>query len=124
MASRIRKLTRKAWRSAASTNANARAAQEGRAMPSEECFVYITLPGQTDPVTAGRYQLNTGRQGTAVGQFVYGRSYLSRSDRGEFHPVELKLHVPVFHTTKLRGNFGALRDSSPDSWGLKLIATA
>jgi hypothetical protein len=45
-------------------------------MPSEQCFVYITLPGQTEPVTAGRYQLDTGRQGTAVGQFVYGRSYI------------------------------------------------
>jgi serine/threonine-protein kinase HipA len=90
-------------------------------MPSEECFVYITLPGQTDPVTAGRYQLDTGRQGMAVGQFVYGRSYLSRNDRVEFDPVELKLQVPVFRTTKLRGNFGALRDSSPDSWGRKLI---
>jgi serine/threonine-protein kinase HipA len=90
-------------------------------MPSEECFVYITLPGQTEPVTAGRYQLDTSRQGTAVGQFVYGRSYLSRNDRVEFDPVELKLQVPVFRTTKLRGNFGALRDSSPDSWGRKLI---
>jgi serine/threonine-protein kinase HipA len=90
-------------------------------MPSEECFVYITLPGQTDPVTAGRYQLDTGRQGMAVGQFVYGRSYLSRNDRVEFDPVELKLQVPVFRATKLRGNFGALRDSSPDSWGRKLI---
>jgi serine/threonine-protein kinase HipA len=90
-------------------------------MPSEECFVYITLPGQTEPVTAGRYQLDTNRQGTAVGQFVYGRSYLSRNDRVEFDPVELKLQVPVFRTTRLRGNFGALRDSSPDSWGRKLI---
>jgi serine/threonine-protein kinase HipA len=90
-------------------------------MPSEDCFVYITLPGQTEPVTAGRYQLETGRQGAAVGQFVYGRSYLSRNDRVEFDPVELKLRVPPFRTTKLRGNFGALRDSSPDAWGRKLI---
>lgn len=90
-------------------------------MPSEECFVYITLPGQTEPVTAGKYQLDTNRQGTAVGQFVYGRSYLSRNDRVEFDPVELKIQVPAFRTTKLRGNFGALRDSSPDAWGRKLI---
>lgn len=90
-------------------------------MPSEECFVYITLPGQVEPVTAGRYQLDTSRQGMPVGQFVYGKSYLSRNDRVEFDPVELKLQVPVFRTTKLRGNFGALRDSSPDSWGRKLI---
>jgi serine/threonine-protein kinase HipA len=92
-------------------------------MPSEECFVYITLPGQTEPVTAGRYQLDITRQGVAVGQFVYGRSYLERKDRVEFDPVELKLQVPPFRTTKLRGNFGALRDSSPDTWGRKLIET-
>jgi serine/threonine-protein kinase HipA len=90
-------------------------------MPSEECFVYITLPGQIELVTAGKYQLDTDRQGTAVGQFVYGKSYLSRDDRVEFDPVELKLQVPSFRTTKLRGNFGALRDSSPDAWGRKLI---
>lgn len=90
-------------------------------MPSEECFVYITLPGQTEPVTAGKYQLDTDRQGRAVGQFVYGKSYLSRDDRVEFDPVELKLQVPSYRTTKLRGNFGALRDSSPDAWGRKLI---
>jgi len=92
-------------------------------MPSEECYVYITLPGQTEPVTAGRYQLETTRQGATVGQFVYGRSYLARDDRVEFDPVELKLQEGVFRTTKLRGNFGALRDSSPDAWGRKLIET-
>jgi serine/threonine-protein kinase HipA len=90
-------------------------------MPSNQCFVYITLPGQTEPITAGRYQLDVNRQGIAVGQFVYGKSYLSRNDKVEFDPVELKLQVPVFRTTKLRGNFGALRDSSPDAWGRRLI---
>jgi len=90
-------------------------------MPSEECFVYITLPGQTQPVTAGRYQLDTDRSGAPVGQFVYGQSYLARSDKVEFDPVELKLREPIYRTTKLRGNFGALRDSSPDMWGRKLI---
>lgn len=90
-------------------------------MPSNQCFVYITLPGQTEATTAGRYQLDINRQGVAVGQFVYGKSYLSRDDKVEFDPVELKLQVPVFRTTKLRGNFGALRDSSPDAWGRKLI---
>ncbi len=90
-------------------------------MPSEECFVYITLPGETEPVTAGKYRLEINRQGSAVGHFVYGQSYLSRNDRVEFDPVELKLRVPAYRTAKLRGNFGALRDSSPDAWGRKLI---
>lgn len=90
-------------------------------MPSEQCFVYVTLPGQTEPVTAGRYQLDINRDGVAIGQFVYGRSYLARADKVEFDPVELKLRVPAYRTTKLRGNFGALRDSSPDAWGRRLI---
>jgi serine/threonine-protein kinase HipA len=90
-------------------------------MPSEQCFVYVTLPGQTEPVTAGRYQLDVNRDGVAIGQFVYGRSYLERADKVEFDPVELKLRVPAYRTTKLRGNFGALRDSSPDAWGRRLI---
>lgn len=90
-------------------------------MPSNECFVYITLPGQTEPVTAGKYRLDTDRGNTSVGNFVYGESYLNRSDKVEFDPVELRLRVPPYRTTKLRGNFGALRDSSPDAWGRKLI---
>src|ERR1700680_570794 len=117
----IRRPTRKGLPSAVWTSASAHAPEEDPAMPSEDCFVYITLPGQAEPVTAGRYPLDTGRPGSAAGQFVYGKSYLSRNDRVEFDPVELKLQVPVFRTTKLRGNFGALRDSSPDSWGRKLI---
>jgi hypothetical protein len=27
-----------------------------------ECFVYITLPGQTEPVTAGRFALSADRR--------------------------------------------------------------
>ena len=52
-------------------------------MPSEECFVYVTLPGQTEMVTAGRYRLDADQR-VADGQFVYGRSYLERKDRVEF----------------------------------------
>lgn len=52
---------------------------------------------------------------------VYGRSYLERKYRVAFDPVELTLQGPPFRTTKLRGNFGALRDSSPDAWGRKFI---
>jgi serine/threonine-protein kinase HipA len=81
----------------------------------------VTLPGHTEPVTAGRYHLEINRQGVPIGHFVYGRSYLERLDRVEFDPVELVLRIPAFRTTKLRGNFGALRDSSPDAWGRRLI---
>ncbi|CAK0775175.1 hypothetical protein CCP3SC15_500019 [Gammaproteobacteria bacterium] len=43
-----------------------------------ECFVYITLPGQTEAITAGKYRLTMDRHGAPVGQFIYGKSYLAR----------------------------------------------
>lgn len=86
-----------------------------------ECYVYITLPEQTDPVTAGRFRLTTNRQGVAMGQFVYGRQYLARVDAVPIDPVELKLTSHVYETVRLGGMFGALRDSSPDYWGRKVI---
>jgi len=86
-----------------------------------ECFVYITLPGQTEAVTAGRFVLTESRDGTPLGKFVYGKSYLARDDAVEIDPVELKLSNETYETTRLRGLFGALRDAGPDSWGQRLI---
>src|SRR5215470_18096724 len=85
------------------------------------CFVYITLPGQTQAVTAGRFELSTDRSGTPRGRFVYGRSYLGLSDAVEFDPVQLKLADRQYETTLLRGVFGALRDAGPDYWGRLVI---
>ncbi len=56
-----------------------------------ECFVYITLPGETEFVTAGKFELTTNRQGNPTGKFVYGRSYLERDDAVPIDPVSLKL---------------------------------
>jgi serine/threonine-protein kinase HipA len=86
-----------------------------------ECYVYITLPGRTEAVTAGRFSLTTDRRGTPLGRFVYGRSYLARPDRVAIDPVELKLARRVFETTALGGVFGALRDAGPDYWGRRVI---
>lgn len=89
--------------------------------PTTECFVYITLPGQTEPVTAGRFSLTMTRRGVPVGQFVYGRSFLERPDAVPFDPIELKLSQRTYETTALKGVFGALRDASPDYWGRHVI---
>lgn len=86
-----------------------------------ECFVYITLPGQTEPVTAGRFELTKNRLGVAIGRFVYGRSYLKRPDAVELDPVELRLAPRTYETTTMNGVFGALRDASPDYWGRRVI---
>ena len=86
-----------------------------------ECFVYITLPRQTAPVTAGRFQLQPNRRGVPEGRFVYGRSYLARQDAVPLDPMELKLADRTYSTNALNGVFGALRDASPDYWGRRVI---
>lgn len=86
-----------------------------------ECYVYITLPGQTMPVTAGRFTLTTNRQGITLGRFVYGKSYLARPDAVPLDPVELKLVSQTYETVALNGVFGALRDAGPDYWGRRVI---
>lgn len=88
---------------------------------AKECYVYLTLPGQTEPVTAGRYTLTTNRRGDVQGLFVYGRSYLERPDAVPLDPVELKLSPRRYTTSAMGGVFGALRDASPDYWGRRVI---
>lgn len=88
---------------------------------SSECYVYITLPGQVSPITAGRLTIAPNRQGIPTGKFVYGKSYLSRADAVPFDPIELKLRDTVFETTSLNGVFGSLRDAGPDYWGRRII---
>jgi len=88
---------------------------------AQECFVYVTPPGETDFVTAGRFVLATNRGGVPTGRFVYGNSYLARENAVAIDPVELKLGTSTYSTTALKGVFGALRDAGPDYWGRRVI---
>lgn len=88
---------------------------------NNECFVHITLPGETSPVTAGRFVLTVDHRGTPLGRFTFGQSYLKRADAVDIDPVELRLGRGTFETTNLKGVFGALRDAGPDFWGRRLI---
>ena len=88
---------------------------------ASECYVYITLPEETEFVTAGKFELTTDRRGNPSGKFVYGRSYLARDNAVPIDPIELKLSTKTYETNLLKGVFGALRDASPDSWGRRVI---
>jgi serine/threonine-protein kinase HipA len=91
-------------------------------MTSErECYVYIVPPGATEFVTAGRFQVSETRDGLPLGQFVYGRRYLARNDAVELDPVELRLAGRTYETARMKGFFGAIRDSMPDYWGRRVI---
>jgi serine/threonine-protein kinase HipA len=65
--------------------------------------------------------LTKDRNGNALGQFVYGKSYLARNDAVEIDPIELKLSDSTYETGRLNGVFGALRDAGPDYWGRRII---
>ncbi len=86
-----------------------------------ECYVYITLPGQTEFVTAGKFSLKKDRQGNPLGRFVYGQRYRTRDDAVPIDPIELKIDSKTYENRLLGGVFGALRDASPDYWGRRVI---
>lgn len=77
----------------------------------QEAFVWIWLPGATDPVVAGR--LDTVGE---VVTFTYGRSYLEREERIPLFLPELPLRrgriVPLAGTIA-----GRIADAGPDAWG-------
>src|SRR5665648_186032 len=91
-------------------------------MTSERhCFVYIVPPGATEFVTAARFQVLKTRDGTSMGELVYGKRYLARADAVEFDPVELTLGQTQYQTVLMNGFFGAIRDAMPDFWGRCVI---
>jgi len=86
-----------------------------------ECYVYITLPGETSAVTAGKFVLGKNARGDALGQFVYRGKYIDDPRAVELDPVQLKLSKRTYETALLGGIFGALRDAGPDYWGRRVI---
>lgn len=88
---------------------------------NSECFVYITLPGETCFTTAGKFVLETNRQGVPTGKFIYGKSYRHNANAVPIDPIDLKLDDTTYETRGLKGLFGALRDASPDYWGRRVI---
>jgi serine/threonine-protein kinase HipA len=88
---------------------------------TSECFVYITLPNQTEAVVAGRFELSE-RRDVQTGRFVYARSYLERPHAVELDPVELTaLDSKTYERAGENPYFPALRDAAPDAWGRRVI---
>ena len=78
-------------------------------------FVWVWLPGATEPVVAGRL-IDRG----PVVTFVYGRSYLQRPDAVALYLPELPLRPG--EVWPLSGDIaGCVADSAPDAWGQRVI---
>lgn len=72
----------------------------------------------------GRFDLGATAANQSVGSFVYGKSYLERSNALAIDPVLLPLEERKFQTAALGGWFSSLLDAGPDAWGKRLIEKA
>lgn len=82
----------------------------------DEAYVWIWLPGATEPTVAGR----VARDGDRL-VFNYGQSFLSRPDAIPIFEPELPLRRGVIAPEAGLAVAGCLRDGAPDAWGRRVI---
>lgn len=82
----------------------------------DEAYVWIWLPGATQPVVTGRIS----RQGERL-SFNYGQSYLDRTDAVPIFEPELPLQRGLISPAAGLSMAGCLRDGTPDAWGRRVI---
>lgn len=83
---------------------------------SNELYVWTWLPGQTEPVVAGRVD----QVGPLV-TFTYSLKFRSRPDAISLYGPELPLRQGIQEPANGLTIAGALRDGSPDRWGRGVI---
>jgi len=79
-------------------------------------FVWVWLPGSTEPVVSGRLR----RVGERY-DFAYGRSYLGRAEAISLYGPELPLREGWIEPRDGLDIASSLRDAGPDSWGQRVI---
>ena len=82
-----------------------------------EAYVWIWLPGATEPVAAGRVYA----EGGATLAFNYGKSYLERKDAIPLYLPELPLKSGALPLLDGLSMPGCIRDAAPDAWGRRVI---
>lgn len=83
---------------------------------SEPAYVWIWLPGATDPVVAGSI-VEDGNSHA----FTYGSSYLKRNDSIPLYAPELPLRRGRQRPDPTWEAHGCLLDAGPDYWGRRVI---
>jgi len=82
----------------------------------DEAYVWVWLPGATEPVVAGRLV----RDGENL-IFNYGSSYLAREGAIPLYVPELPLRSGAIAPESGLNMAGCLRDGAPDAWGRRVI---
>jgi len=87
---------------------------------TREAYVWIWLPGETQPVVAGKLEADNGTI-----HFNYGKSYLERrDDRNPAIPIyepELPLQAGRLPLPRGLEMPNCIRDAAPDAWGRRVI---
>lgn len=81
-----------------------------------QAYVWVWLPGRTEPVVAGLLSANARQL-----LFNYGRSYLARNDSIPLYEPELPLRSGVLPLTAGLSMPNCIRDAAPDAWGRRVI---
>jgi serine/threonine-protein kinase HipA len=81
-----------------------------------EAYVWIWLPGEIEPVVAGKL---TAEEDTLV--FNYGKSYLERDNAISIYDRELPLRPGALPLPKGLTIPGCIRDGAPDAWGRRVL---
>jgi len=82
----------------------------------DEAYVWVWLPGGTEPVVAGRLSAQDG-----LVLFNYGKSYLEWSDAIPLYLPELPLQPGELLLPAGLTMPSSIRDASPDAWGRRVI---
>lgn len=82
----------------------------------DEAYIWIWLPGASEPVVAGRL----ARDGENL-IFNYGRSYLELEGAIPLYLPELPLRPGAIPPEPGLNMAGCLRDGAPDAWGRRVI---
>jgi serine/threonine-protein kinase HipA len=98
-----------------------------RGPQTQRAFVWVWLPGASDPVVAGVLQ-GTGAvlAGEPVLAFRYAASYQARPEASSLFTPELPLTDAALDPTNVPHRdplylAGCLRDAAPDAWGRRVI---
>jgi len=81
-------------------------------------FVWVWLPGATEPVPAGKLEQH---KGSDLITFAYGTSYLARDNARPLYPSELPLRKGRQEPLGGLKVAGVIRDAGPDAWGQRVI---
>ena len=85
---------------------------------TSEAYIWIWLPGKHEPVVCGKLEAEDDSHNRY--SFIYGRSYLARTDAIALDPRELPLQEGVL-SPAIGETHSVIRDAAPDAWGRRVL---